>query len=102
MRKHPGRILVQKNSLCAKVAAAPGIGTAFQTLWENQPNAAQMLWFCYGDTTYRNNGGIPIDPTNCLQQSIDTGVSYGTKFIEIYQVDVLNLPTVIDYAHSVL
>jgi len=53
-----------------------------------------MLWFSYGDSTYRNNGGTPCAPATSLQRSIDIGAAY--------EVDVLNLPAVITYAHSVL
>jgi len=65
-------------------------------VWYNsQPAvAAQMLWFSYGDSTYRNNGGTPCAPATSLQRSIDIGAAY--------EVDVLNLPAVITYAHSVL
>ena len=50
-----------------------------------------MLWFSYGDTTYRNNGGTPCDPATSLRRAIDIGVSYGMKYIETYQTDAQRL-----------
>jgi hypothetical protein len=62
-----------------------------------------MLDSCYGDTTYRNNAGVPEDAAVILHKSIDLGVSYGMmNYIEIYQTDVLNLPAEISYAHDAL
>jgi hypothetical protein len=37
-----------------------------------------------------------------LQRLVDTGAAYGLGYIELYEVDVINLPTVIAHAHSVL
>jgi len=61
-----------------------------------------MLYPCTNDPSYRVNCGVPIDPALALRESVDAGVSYGAKFIEIYQTDVINLPTVITYAHDAL
>ena len=99
----PGRLIVQKNCLSATNPPAPGAGSIFQLLWDSQPNVAgQMLWCCYGDTTYRNNDGVAADPGVVLHNSVNIGVSYGMNFVEIYQTDVVNLPLEISYAHSVL
>ncbi len=61
-----------------------------------------MVYWCYGDTTYRVNSGVAIAPSIALRKSIDNGVAYGMKYIEIYHTDVLNLPTVVNYAHIAL
>jgi hypothetical protein len=61
-----------------------------------------MLDACYGDTTYRNNGGVPDDPAIILRKSIDLGVAYGMNHIEIYQLDALNLSGEVTYAHVAL
>jgi hypothetical protein len=99
----PGRLIVQKNCLSAVNPPAPGTGTVFQLLWDNRPNGGgQMLWWCANDATYRNNGGVVADAGTVLQKSVDTGVGYGMNYIEIYQTDVVNLPTIISYAHAVL
>jgi hypothetical protein len=44
----------------------------------------------------------PCAPATSLQRSIDIGAAYGVNYVEVYEVDVLNLPAVITYAHSVL
>ena len=99
----PGRLVVQKNSLGTYNPPAPGTGTVYQLLWDSRPDiGGQMLDNCYGDTTYRNNDGVPDEADNILHQSVNLGNSYGMKFIEIYQIDVLNLPGEIAYAHNVL
>jgi hypothetical protein len=99
----PGRLIVQKNSLATFNPPAPGTGTLFQLLWDSKPDiGGQMLDACYGDTTYRNNDGVPDDPAAILHKSVDLGVSYGMNYIEIYQTDVLNLPAEITYAHNAL
>ena len=99
----PGRLIVQKNSLATFIPAAPGTGTPWELLWNSRPDVAgQMLYWCYGDTTYRVNGGVPIDPSTALVNSVNKGVAYGMKYIEIYRVDVLNLLTATHYAHTAL
>jgi hypothetical protein len=99
----PGRLIVQKNSLSTFNPPAPGTGTTFQLLWDSRPDiGGQMLDACFGDTTYRNNAGVPDDAAVILHQSINVGAGYGMNYIEIYQLDVLNLPAEITYAHNVL
>jgi hypothetical protein len=99
----PGRFIVQKNTLATFVAPAPGTNTLYQLLWDSAPDiGAQMLWRCYGDSAYRVNGGVPIDPTKALTKSVDIGVGYGTKYIEIYRKDITNLPAATKYAHDAL
>ena len=99
----PGRLIVQKNTLAKFIPPAPGIGTLWELLWNSGPDVAgQMVYWCYGDTTYRVNSGVAIAPSIALRKSIDNGVAYGMKYIEIYHTDVLNLPTVVNYAHIAL
>lgn len=99
----PSRLIVQRNSLAATTPPAPGTGTRWQSLSDNAPNVAgQMVWFCSGDTTYRVNGGVAIDPSTALRRSVDIGLDYGMQYIEIYRVDILNLPAVVHYAHDAL
>jgi len=99
----PGRLIVQKNSLGTTIPAAPGTGTLWQLLWDSHPNVAgQMLYWCYGDTKYRVNGGVAIDPSIALENSVDIGVAYGMQYIEIYHTDILSLPTATHYAHLAL
>jgi hypothetical protein len=98
----PGRLIVQINSLATVNPPAPGTdGSAWQVLWNNQPNvAAQMVWFCYDDSTYRCNGWVPGDPVTVLTQCANIAFSYGLNYIEVYQRDVVNLPAVITYAKN--
>jgi hypothetical protein len=99
----PGRLIVQKNCLSATNPPAPGTGTVFQLIWDSQPNGgAQMLWWCYGDATYRNNSGVVADPAVVLHNAVNIAVGYGINYIEIYQTDVVNLTAEISYAHAVL
>jgi hypothetical protein len=99
----PGRLIVQKNSLATFTPPAPGTDTVYEVLWDSRPDiGGQMLFNCFSDTTYRDNNGVPGDPATILHNSVDVGSAYGMRFIEIYQVDVLNLPAEIAYAHNLL
>ncbi|MGH8093217.1 MAG: beta-galactosidase [Chthoniobacterales bacterium] len=99
----PGRLIVQKNNLATFNPPAPGTGTVFQLLWDSRPEVAgQMLFNCFTDQTYRVNNGAPGDAAAILHQSVNAGAAYGMNYIEIYQVDVLNIPTEITYAHNLL
>ena len=99
----PGRLIVQKNDLSTFIPGYPGTDTIYDIMTDSAPDiAGQMLFQCYGDSTYRVNGGIPVDPALALTSSVNNGLSYGEKYIEIYQVDVVHLPDVIAYAHSAL
>ena len=99
----PGRLIVQKNSLATYIPSAPGTGSGWELLWNSRPDVAgQMIWWCYGDTTYRVNGGVPIDPSTALTNSVNKGLGYEMKFIEIYRRDVINLLDATHYAHTVL
>jgi glycosyl hydrolase family 42 (putative beta-galactosidase)/VCBS repeat protein len=99
----PGRLIVQKDSLATFIPSAPGTGTVWELLWNSRPDVAgQMLYWCHGDTTYRVNDGVPIDPSTALVNSVNKGVAYGMKYIEIYRRDVLNLPAATHYAHTAL
>jgi hypothetical protein len=97
------RLVVAKNGLAATTPPPPDSGKSWSDLYNARPAvAAQMLWFSYGDGTYRNNGGVAADAATVLTAAVDAGVSYGTKYQEIYEVDVINLPAVIKNAHTLL
>ncbi len=99
----PGRLIVQKNNLAAFNPPAPGTNTVFQILWDSRPDVGgQMVFNCSADQTYRSNSGVPDDPATILHKSVNIGFAYGMNYIEIYQVDVLNLPAEIAYAHNLL
>ena len=99
----PGRLIVQKNTLETFIPDAPGTGTLWQLLWDSRPDVAgQMAYWCYGDPTYRVNNGIPIDPSLALINSVNKGLGYQMKYIEIYRKDVVNLPAATHNAHVAL
>ena len=100
----PGRLIVQINSLSTFNPLAPGPDdSAWNLLWNSQPDVgAQMLYWCYDDSTYRVNGGVPGDPGAVLTTCVNAAVSYGINYIEVYQRDVVNLSSVITYARNAL
>jgi Beta-galactosidase len=99
----PGRLIVQRESLSMLTPSAPGTGSMWELVWNNLPNsAAQELDPCYGDPTYRDNGGVPIDPSKELVQIVNKGLGYHLKYIEIYRDDIVNLPAATQYANVAL
>jgi hypothetical protein len=99
----PNRFIVQKNSVSAIIPEPPGIDTSYGLLFDSQPMVAgQMLYWCFTDTTYRMNGGVPANAATVLHNAIDLGVGYGMKYLEIYQLDCVNLPDQITYAKNQL
>ena len=100
----PGRLIAQINSLSTFNPESPGPdGSIWNLLWNSRPDVgAQMVFWCFDDPTYRVNGGEPGKPSKVLTECVDNAVSYDLDYIEIYQKDVINLPTVISYAKSQL
>jgi len=100
----PGRLIIQINSLSTINPVAPGPeDSVWNLLWQSQPDvAAQMVYWCYDDSTYRANGGVPGDPAAILTTCVDRAISYGLDYIEIYQKDVINLSSVITDARNKL
>ncbi len=100
----PGRLIAQINSLSTFNPVAPGpVDSIWNLLWSSRPDVgAQMVYWCFDDPTYRVNGGVPGKPAKVLTKCVDAAVSYEVNYIEIYQKDVINLPTVISYAKTQL
>ncbi len=99
----PGRLNVQKNDLKTTIPPAPGTDSLYEMIWDFQPDvAAQMVFQCLNDDTYRANDGVPQDPAITLQKSIEAAVTYHQKYVEIYQVDAMGLPDVVAYGHQLL
>lgn len=94
----------QINSLSTFNPSAPSTdGTIWNLLWNSRPDVgAQMLYWCFDEDTYRVNGGKRGAPAAVLTKCIDAAVSYQLKYVEIYQTDVINLPSVIAYAKQKL
>ena len=90
---YPGRLIVQKNGFSTTTTLAPGGDGNFELLYDAYPNGGgQMLFWCFNDPTYRMNGGIPGDPATMLHTTVNIGLGYRVKFLEIYQLDCVNLP----------
>jgi len=103
--KWGNRLLVSDNGLAATTpnAPPPTANNEWNVWYNNRPyTCAQMLWYVYGDNHYRMNGGVAGDPATILTKAINIGVGYQNRYQEIYQIDVINLPGVITYAHSVI
>ena len=100
---YPGRLIVQKNGFSATTVPAELCDGNFQLLYDAYPNSGgQMLFNVIGDTTYRMNGGVPGDPATILHNAVNIALGYHVKYLEIYQLDCVNLPTEINYAHNML
>ncbi|MGI8890705.1 MAG: beta-galactosidase [Chthoniobacterales bacterium] len=99
----PGRFIIQKNSLSTFNPASPGTGSNWEVVWDNAPrNGAQMLYWVANETTYRMNGGVKGDPATVLHNAINAGLSYGLRYLEIYQTDIINYPAETTYAKNAL
>jgi Beta-galactosidase len=97
------RLIVQKNDLSTLIPVAPGTATLYQMISDFQPNVAgQMVFKCFNDPSYRVNGGVRISPAAALTESVNNGISYNEKYIEIYEPDVMNLAKAIHRAHKKL
>jgi hypothetical protein len=98
------RLVVSKNTISAVTPSPPPLLDTSLGLWYNSRRAsgAQALWFCYGDFTYRNNRGIPIAPTTSLESIVASAWSYGASYVEVYQTDVVHVPSIIQYGHSLI
>jgi hypothetical protein len=100
---YPGRLIVQKNGFSTTTTPAPGGEGNFELLYDAYPSGgAQMLFWCFNEPTYRMNGGVPGDPANILRNTTNICLGYRVRFMEIYQLDCVNLPGEIAYAHNAL
>ena len=101
---YPGRLIVQRNALSTCIPEPPDDpNSVWNVIWISRPDvAAQMLFQCFEEPSFRVNCGIPIDPAQALMNAVDRGVEYEVNYIEIYQTDAKNLPTAITYAHNLL
>jgi hypothetical protein len=137
----PGLVIAQKQSLNALgTPTAPGGTSTWNDLYQLAvPHAAQMVWHAYNDCqistdplyldqwagSRMSNGvnGLCDDSVKILKDAIDIGITYGTLWQEIYEIDIQNLslptnadphipigypgnggtdPDVITYAHNKL
>lgn len=100
----PGKLVTQMNSLSTVIPAPPGDEhSAWAVLWDMRPQVGgQMIFHAVNDPTYRLNGGVPIDPALSLTNAVIASLAYKLRYIEIYQIDVVNLPAVITWAQALL
>jgi Beta-galactosidase len=98
------RLVAERHDLSTTIPAqVPAAPSVWKTLYDSQPAVGgQMLSAAYADTSYLDNGGVTADATATLRRSVDLGASYGMKYVEFYQTDVINLPGAVSYAQSVL
>ena len=85
--------------------APPDPTSAWELFYESGPAiAGQNLAACYGDPHCQMNGGNcnGLTADQILRGTVDHFVSYGGKWLEIYDDDVTNLPGAIHYAHQLI
>ena len=85
--------------------APPDPTSAWELFYESGPAiAGQNLSACYGDPHCQMNGGNcnGLTADQILRGTVDHFVSYGGKWLEIYDDDVTNLLSAIHYAHQQL
>src|SRR5205823_2631559 len=99
--------LVIGNEIISNVMpfAPPDPTSAWELFYESGPAiAGQNLSACYGDHHCQMNGGNcnGLTADQILRGTVDHFVSYGGKWLEIYDDDVTNLLSAIHYAHQQL
>jgi len=100
----PDRFIAQLNTVDTFGQPAPGPDeSVWNLLWNSQPDVGgQMLYWCVNDPSYRVNNGVPGDPATILHNSIMLAGSYGMDYLEIYQLDVVNVTNEVTYARNLL
>jgi hypothetical protein len=92
----------KKNCLSTFNPPAPGSGTVFNCFGTAGRTLAarcsMLLWRYHPIAT----APARAQDAHILHKSVDDGVAYGMNYIEIYQLDVLNLPAEITYSHNAL
>jgi hypothetical protein len=105
----PGYIVAQKNNLNG--GGVPPADQSGDSAWNDLyilhttygiPTAAQMVWHAYDDCQENmdqwgaermnmGDGSDCMDSTQMLYQAVNTGITYETKWQELYELDILNL-----------
>jgi hypothetical protein len=99
------RMVATHNSISEKATPPPPpAGSYWSVIYDLRPDVGgQMLWFSYGDSTCRNAAnGAPCDAATVLTHSVERAHDYGWHYLEIYNADIVGLPKVIHYAHTLL
>jgi hypothetical protein len=103
--KYGDRMVATHNSMSEQPPVPPPpAGGYWAVIYNMRPAVGgQMLWWSYGDSTCRNAiGGAPCDAATVLTHSVERAHDYGWNYLEIYNADVVGLPSVIHYAHGLL
>lgn len=100
------RLVIGKEIISNVMPFAPPDPTSAWALFYNSRPAiaGQNLSACYGDPHCRMNGGNcnGLTADQILRGTVDHFVSYGGKWLEIYDDDITNLPGAIHYAHQLI
>ena len=103
--KWGNRMFATHNNISEKAPSPPPPPNSVWSLIYNlRPSVGgQMLWFSYNDSTCRNAAnGAPCDAATVLRHSVERAHDYGWHYLEIYNADIVGLPSVIHYAHGLL
>ena len=103
--KWSNRMVATHNNISEKATPpSPPPGSFWSLIYDLRPAVGgMMLWFSYGDDTCRNAAnGAPCDAATVLTHSVERARDYGWNYLEIYNADIVGLPSVIHYAHSIL
>ena len=103
--KWGNRMVATRNNISEKAPSPPApTGSCWSLMYDLRPAVGgQMLWFSYGDSTCRNAAnGAPCDAATVLTHSVERVHDYGWNYLEIYNADIVGLPSVIHYAHTLL
>jgi hypothetical protein len=103
--KFGDRMVATHNNISEKATPPiPPTGSFWSEIYDLRPDVGgQMLWFSYGDSTCRNAAnGAPCNAATVLTNSVDRAHQYGWHYLEIYNADIVGLPSVIHYAHTLL
>jgi hypothetical protein len=95
---YPNRVLVTKNAVTARTPPAPGSGEWLH-VWNLRPCSLQQLSRATNDPDHRMGDGTP---TQNLTDAVNLAHGYECAWFEIYEIDCLNLPDVITYAHNLI
>ena len=103
--KWGNRMVATHNNISEKATPPPPpAGSFWSLIYDLRPDVGgQMLWFSYNDSTCRNAAnGAPCDAATVLTHSVERAHDYGWNYLEIYNADIMGLPSVIHYAHTLL
>ncbi len=106
--KYGSRIEIQRHDLCQKTAVfQPFSGQPADNIWrimyDKRPQISSQMTRGCRDPLFKEPGYTGTD-ADALKAAVNVGHDYGTRYQEIYPIDVGNpaLAGVIEYAHNLL